>query len=318
PYRDAPCAQTHPTRVHHRLVALATSTSGRSKARSYQNATVMLVIDEHATPRLVGTAFIVTANGNHATAISAAHCFEEVRKILHPNPLHHASTPPEFLPPPKEIDLKLVKALYLKGENVYLCPIEIGIWDNATDLATFTVCAPANETELFRDFFWIDDQVPEVGGEVVMIGFGEMKVGIDSSDSRKSTIHRQLLVRLGRVEEVFPESCYMLKGPCIQTTIAIFGGMSGGLLAKWTGASTKIKPFGLIGHAPDPQPTHDRSQSGHSIGSILNARIRPLVGERQVLEFIVSNVGVGKDGTKSKLVSSFDFTESLPENSSSH
>jgi hypothetical protein len=102
----------------------------------------------------------------------------------------------------------------------------------------------------------------------------------------------------------------MLKGPCIQTSIAIFGGMSGGVVARWSGPNSKIRPFAFISHAPDPQPSYDRSQSGHSMASILNARIKPLGDGKQSLEFAVSNIAVGKDGTKSQLVSSFDFVPS--------
>jgi hypothetical protein len=113
----------------------------------------LLVIKEDLTPELIGSGFLVTANGDHATAISAAHCFEEARRILHPTPLHHPSTPSEFLPPPEEVDLKHVKAVYVKEGNAYACPIDIGIWDNQTDLAVFTVSAPDGEPDLFRDFF---------------------------------------------------------------------------------------------------------------------------------------------------------------------
>ena len=267
----------------------------------------ILVIGNDLRPELIGTAFLVTANGNHATAISAAHCFEQVRKVLHPNLPHHTSALSEFLPPPEEIDLQRVRALYIKEGAAHFCPTEIGIWDNATDLAVFTVNAPANDFDLFRDLFWIDNEVPTAGEEVIMIGFGKMKVLPDAADASGGTIQRQLLARLGRVEEIFPERHIMLKGPCIQTSIAIFGGMSGGPVAKWTGPNTGIKPFAFISHAPDPQPLYDRSISGHSVASILSARIETAGDKRQVLTFAVSNIAVGKDGAKSQPRSSLEF-----------
>ena len=150
--------------------------------------------------------------------------------------------------------------------------------------------------------------MPNTGDDIVMIGFGEMKVESDPADSTKGAMQRQLLMRFGRVEEVFPERHFMLKGPCIQTSIAIFSGMSGGLVARWSGGNTGIKPFALISHAPDPQPSYDRSQSGHAMGSILNPKIRILGDKEQVHEFAVSNIGVGKDGTKSQPISSFGFS----------
>ncbi len=266
----------------------------------------LLVIDDSMVPRPIGTAFLVTANGHFATAVTAAHCFEGIRQILHPNAKHHPSALSEFLPPPKELDLKQVKAVYIKDGAAYLCPIEIGIWDNATDLAVFTVSAPSNEPKIFRDFFWLDDQLPNAGEVVAMIGFGEMTVTNDPEIPDRGTMQRQLLLRVGRVEEVFPERHYMLKGPCVQTSIGIFSGMSGGVVAKWAPGST-IKPFAFISHAPDPQPSYDRSLSGSSMGSILKAKITALGEKKQALEFMVSNVGVGKDGSKSELVSSFEF-----------
>ena len=267
----------------------------------------IMVIKSGLTPQLIGTAFLVTAEGKTATAVSAAHCFEGIRQILHPNPQHHASALPEFLPPPKEIDLQQVKAVYLKDGNVFMCPIEVSIWDSGTDLAVFTVSAPHGESELFRDFFWIDDQVPTVNEGVAMIGFGEMKVLPDSAEQNKGIMQRQLLLRVGRVEEVFPEKHYMLKGACIETTIAVFSGMSGGLVTRWNEQNPQIKPFGFISHAPEPQPSYDRSQSGHSMGAILNAKITPLADQKQLLQIAVKNVGVGKNMATSVSNASFEF-----------
>jgi hypothetical protein len=266
----------------------------------------LLVLTDDRTPELIGTAFLVTANGNHATAVTAAHCFEEVRKILKPHPSHHLSTPKDFLPPPEEIELRSVKAIYLKGDRVWVCSLELGIWDSAIDLAVFTVIAPDDEPDLFKEFFWIDNQIPAVGEEIAMLGFGEMKV-IPDPEPGKGTIQRMLIVRVGRVEDVFPDRHFMLKGPCIQTSIAIFGGMSGGVVARWSGLGTSIKPFAFISHAPDPQPSYDRSQSGHSMASILNARITVLRDAKQILEFKVSDVGVGRHGDRKRLVTSFEF-----------
>jgi hypothetical protein len=267
----------------------------------------LMVIKSDLTPQLIGTAFLVTAEGKTATAVSAAHCFEEIRKLLHPNPKHHASALPAFLPPPKEINLKQVKAIYLKDGNVFACPVEIGIWDSGTDLAVFTVSAPNGESELFRDFFWIDDQVPAVNEGVAMIGFGEMKVLPDASEQSKGMMQRQLLLRIGRVEEVFPEKHYMLKGPCIETSIAVFSGMSGGLVTRWSEQNPQIKPFGFISHAPDPQPYYDRSQSGHSMGAILNAKTISLGDKKQMLQIAAKNIGVGKNMAAPVGNASFEF-----------
>jgi hypothetical protein len=53
----------------------------------------LLVIKDDLSPKLIGTAFLVAAEGDSATAISAAHCFEEIRRHVDPdNQRHHPST----------------------------------------------------------------------------------------------------------------------------------------------------------------------------------------------------------------------------------
>jgi hypothetical protein len=120
-----------------------------------------------------------------------------------------------------------------------------------------------------------------------------MKVHSGTDNAQIGTIERRLIVRIGYVEEVFGEATYLLKAPSVQTSIAIYSGMSGGLVAKYT-PSDGIKPFGFISHAPDPQAVLDRSISGHSTGSILKARLTSIEKDKQLVEIEVNNVVVGK------------------------
>jgi hypothetical protein len=203
--------------------------------------------------------------------------------------MHNPTTPKEFLPPPEEIDLKQAKAIYIKDKAVYVCPIEIAIWDSGTDLAVLTVMAPADEPKLFEKFFWIDDTIPSPGDEVLMIGVGEMSQPVSST----GTISRRLVVRVGYVEEIFEGATYLLKSPSVQTSIAVYSGMSGGLVARYLPLAD-IKPFAFISHAPEPQPTLDRSLSGHSVGSILKAKLTYLENGKQLVEIQVNDVGVGR------------------------
>jgi hypothetical protein len=249
----------------------------------------LLVIGHDLVPVLIGTAFLVTAEGYKATAISAAHCFDHIKNIIHPHTTYHPTTPKEFRPPPEEIDLKQAKAIYIKGENVYVCPIEIAIWDLGTDLAVLSVLAPADEPKLFERFFWIDDVIPKPGDEVVMIGVGEMNGPVSSI----GTMSRRLVVRVGYVEEIFEESTYLLKSPSVQTSIAVYSGMSGGLIARYL-PPANIKPFAFLSHALDPQPILDRSISGHSVGSILKATLTYVEQDKQLVEIQVNDVGIGR------------------------
>jgi hypothetical protein len=256
----------------------------------------LLVIKNDLSFELVGTAFLVTAEGHRATAVTAAHCFEQIRKILHPNSVHHASALPEFLPGPKELDLKQVKALYEDEDKggVFSCSIEQALWDPTTDLAVFTLLAPEEAPDLFHTFGWVDDQIPNVGEQVAAIGFADMKVTHHDPNSKRGLMQRRLIIRIGVVEAVHPSQHYMLKAPCIETTIPVFSGMSGGPVARFGANGTQIQPFGFVSHSPDPQPLYDRSQSGHSICALLQATKTPLGEKKQEIQMPMTFWGFGK------------------------
>ncbi len=254
----------------------------------------LLVIQNDLSPKLVGTGFLITADGTRATAVTAAHCFDQIRRLLEPHSRHHLSALTEFLPAPKELNLRQVKALYESDGNAFACSIEQAYWDTATDLGVFTLLAPKEAPDLFRTFFWIDDKVPLVGEDVAVIGFANMDVNWTDSDSRRGTMQRRLALRVGRVEGVYPVGYHMLKTPCIEMTIPVFSGMSGGLIARFGELGTQIQPFGFVSHAPDPQPLHDRSQSGHSMGAILKVTKAPLGEKKQMIRIPMTVSGIGR------------------------
>lgn len=254
---------------------------------------MLIVIRHDLSLQLIGTAFIIQADGARAIVISAAHCFDEVRKVLHPETLHHSSALPEFLPPPKEIDLRQVKALYVKDRVPYPCIVELSLWDSKTDLAVLTVLAPDGHADLFRSMLWIDNSIPSVGEVVAMFGYGNMEIIPHKIERNAATIKRELILRIGRVENIYSERSFMLAGPSIETTIPIYGGMSGGVVARFS-PGQPIKPFAFISHAPDPQPINDRSLSGHSVGAILQSHIEPMGDQVQRVAWPMDNIGVGR------------------------
>lgn len=243
---------------------------------------------------LIGTAFIIEANGSHAWAISAAHNFEQIRKTLNPNPLHHTSALAEFLPPPTELELEHVKALHMKDGVPHFCAVEIGIWDSAKDLAVLKITAPPGPNSYFQSVLLLDNTIPTVSDIVVMIGYGNMTVNNFGPVPASFEMSRELVGRVGRVEEVFPNGHLLLKSPCVQTSVAVFGGMSGGIVARWTGVGTNIKPFGFISFAPEPQPNRECSRSGHSMASLVDAEILALEEHKQAVAITMSNVKIGK------------------------
>jgi len=255
---------------------------------------VALFVIDNSVPQLIGTAFIVTAEGSRAMAISAAHCFEQIRKVINPHQLHHHSALSEFLPSPERVDFSRVKGLYLAGNEIHVCQIEAAAWDRETDLAVLKILAPKERSDIFQTNFWLDNNIPRAGEDVAMIGYGEMTVEANIETPNIGQIQLRPIVRVGRVEAVHSDGYFMLMTPCIETSIAIFGGMSGGVVARWSEGNGKIKPFAFISHAPEPQPSMDRSQSGHSVGSVLRMELTPSSQGAQSISMRVNNIGYGQ------------------------
>ena len=59
----------------------------------------LVVLKDDDTTALIGTAFIVEARGRRALAISAAHCFDEIGRLVQGESRSHPMALPQFLPP---------------------------------------------------------------------------------------------------------------------------------------------------------------------------------------------------------------------------
>jgi Trypsin-like peptidase domain len=262
----------------------------------HESLAILLVVPADAPIVPIGTIFIVLPEGNRATAISAAHNFDAVQRVLHPHSSHHETTPPEFRRP-EELDLKQLKAMYTKANQIYVCAIEMSIWDSASDLAVLTILAPDGYETLFTSLVLFDDSVPSVGETVAMIGYGRMEVITpDETRPHDGTLKRQLVLRVGMVEGVYSHGYAMLRAPCIVTTIQVHGGMSGGIVARFGSPETPIQPFAFICHSPKLE-THtidNRSVSGHSVGVIIQMKRTLLADKKQHIEIAVNNIKVGR------------------------
>jgi hypothetical protein len=172
------------------------------------------------------------------------------------------------------------------------CPINSAWWDTGTDYAIFQICSP-DHIRLFEAFFVLDDNVPDPGSDIAMVGFGEMEVIRDSEHPDRGTISRRLVQRVGKVESVYPDGHYLLKTAFIQTSIAIFSGMSGGFVARYD-PNIPPKPFGIISHAPEPQPVNDRSISGQSVAVVLRMKRKVMEDGQQSIGIELNKMGVGR------------------------
>jgi hypothetical protein len=191
----------------------------------------------------------------------------------------------------------------MKDRAVYFCDMDVAIWDVGTDLAVFRIHAPAERPDLFDTFFWLTDDLPAVGDPVAFIGFGEMHTVFDPETPNSGQISRRLVARVGRVEAVYLDGYYMLKGPCIETSVSVYSGMSGGVVARWS-PDGDIEPFAFISHAPEPQPLLERDKSGHAMGSIINPVHKTIGEKKQAVGLRVVHAGVGRN---SELPAEFPF-----------
>ena len=124
------------------------------------------------------------------------------------NQRHHPSTHFEFVPLPNEVELDRVKAIYVKNNStVAVCPIEISVWDNNADVAVVKVIAPNPGHSLFEDFFWLTGDIPKVGEEIAMIGYGEMQELVDLDTPNVGKLKRRLVLRVGRVHAIHSNGC---------------------------------------------------------------------------------------------------------------
>lgn len=147
---------------------------------------------------------------------------------------------------------------------------------------------------IFNLGFTIDDQIPLLGDPVVMMGIGEMEFTGNDDPVEFGKIKRRLVVRVGRIESVCPEGDHMIKAPCVQTSIPVFPGMSGGAVTRWNAPKTPIQPFGLISHSPSADTYYDRSVSGSSTGAILTTKVETIAEGRRQFRIPMKNTGIGR------------------------
>lgn len=261
----------------------------------------LIAFDSNRRPRPIGTAFIVFAKGDFAIAATAAHNFDGIAQIQQEaKPRCHPSALQEFLPNGEQItlDRQKVRAIYLAGNHLEMCILGWAAWDQKTDICFFSVASQDKSTvpNLFQAELQIDDNLPSIGDEVAVLGFADMTVMQHQRDGLKeeSIISRPLVLRKGFVTQIFPEGHILCRGPCIETTIPVFPGMSGGPVMRLGNFGDPIMPFGIISSDPEV-PLEQKNNMlipGNSIVALLDATVNlGAAGERIVQLKLAQSVG---------------------------
>lgn len=195
----------------------------------------ILITQKNGDVACIGTGFVIVANGRQAMMITAAHVFEEIRKVEQPFSTQHPTTGYIF---PEVRFLHLLKhviprAIYFDGTAAHSAVIELAIEMPKPDLC---VCSIRFGPEIPSEVQFIHrlpiNTRPVVFGEAIRpMGYAEMTTSGRSSDSDEIeyAFAAQLRKPTGRVTDVFinggPRG---QKHPCFQIDVPLDPGMSGG------------------------------------------------------------------------------------------
>jgi hypothetical protein len=250
----------------------------------------IIAFSPESSPSLIGTGFIIQAVGASAIVVTAAHIFEGIKSVQNPYMQRHSTTLAEFMPAGKEVSLdsNRVGAIYIDVENniVEVCKLNRAIIDYKKDIALFEITATQNiNKQMFKDAFLLDDILPNIGDEVVVLGYAGMQIDNVVQDGKKViefVSSQEILMRKGKITHIH-QSGPMLKGKSFETNIPIFGGMSGGPVFRIDSRSQEMRPFALISsdlEAPDEQK-NNREISGQSIVIPIDPKINKITNQKQ-------------------------------------
>ncbi len=252
----------------------------------------ILAFSPDKEPQPLATAFLIAANDKNAVAISAAHIFlNGVDKVQQSRKQSHPTALKEFLPSGEEfsVDRSKLRAVHISGDKVEVLVVERVVLDEGTDLAVLYLTAQDEKTPpIAFSTFLLNSIVLKVGDIVGVAGFAEMATLHNevSGSIQKFSMTQRLVVRTGRIKAIHLEGHTLCKGPCLETTIPVFGGMSGGPVFLIGNDGEKINPCAFVSSDPDYQDEskNDRSKAGSCIAALLPiAVINPSIQPREVL-----------------------------------
>jgi hypothetical protein len=215
----------------------------------------LVAFDERQIPHCIGTAFLVSSRGRSAACVTAAHnLYAGVSRVQYPA-RHHPSTPLEFIPNFERVDLDPTRfwALYQKGERPEACAVKSVVWDKRADVAVLTIeYREPSDADFVQGEWSMDGGAPTEGQLVGVAGWGSMTGRLVDADGVRSAgeIERRLILRVGRVTAVQSDAP-MISGHSVETTIPVFGGMSGGPAFIWREWNERPTAFGFVSSDPE-------------------------------------------------------------------
>lgn len=250
----------------------------------YHHVLVTLIaFDQARSSRAIGTGFVIEPRGETAIGCTAAHNFAGIRTHQNPRSAHHPSTPREFLTfRPVDLAGDAVRALAfgLDG-SPEMATIDWAVFDETVDIAFFSMTAQDSRggADFFQKNFALTDAIPAIGDEVCVFGYRNAQAISrpgETEEFLRLDIRRDLVLRRGRIVE-HHDRHVLSKGPCVETSIPVFPGMSGGpVFALPQGKTPGPQVFGVISSDLESDDKMDRSQSGSSIVPLLAPKVTTL------------------------------------------
>jgi hypothetical protein len=119
--------------------------------------------------------------------------------------------------------------------------------------------------------FTLEDRDPEVGDLVCLASYANLSFETHGPD--RFQVARQPVLRVGKVTQVFPNGQRLCCGPCFETSIPVFSGMSGSPVCYYDSVGA-MRAVGLVCSDPDTdsQAKNDRSVAGRSSVARLTVR----------------------------------------------
>lgn len=258
---------------------------------------IFATIDSDGVMQPIGSGFVIQAGGNHAVVLTAAHNLSGIHSLQLPQARNHPSALAEFIPAPKalEVDRFKVRAICFEGDTVEVAVIESAAYDEQADVAVVKIRSQDNSSTFFESAYLVDATVPKVGDEVAVLGRAMFTVDDKVVDGplRSQKIGFNLFLRRGYVKEVYPDGHLLCRGPCLETTIPVFGGMSGGPVMRLGADGQRMMPFGIVSSdAEGETDKNDPSVAGSLIVALLPIKAKPLPNGQQELEFALTNAQV--------------------------
>lgn len=235
--------------------------------------------DEKRNAALIGTAFLVEIHEGRAVTITAAHNFSGIQQTQRPFRKHHATALPEFLGNMERVELDEDKVRVICSQNgaINVAKVALAGWDKNQDIG-FMLLEPSHNMVSFESTVSLRATPPRVGEEVALLGYSHMTIEYQSIEGDGTEIvrmRRRLLLRKGRVTAEYPEGHLLCRGPCVETSIPVFPGMSGGpALLLSESEKGAVCAFGVISsdsNGSDEQK-HDCFQKGDAIVALLHAK----------------------------------------------